>query len=137
MLESHKEAKETGQVKSMFGRPRRIPDAKKITRIYGNIQHSDLPYEARQLLNLSVNHRVQSSAASLVNRAMVKLYEDMKTADIDAKFVSQIHDEIVVECKEQDAPSVSLLMQSAMELTTVLEGVPLEAVPSTKRTLAK
>src|SRR5271163_4432530 len=47
MLNSHKEAKTKGKVKSLFGRPRRMPEALKITSIYGDLDHSDYPYEVR------------------------------------------------------------------------------------------
>ena len=129
MKESHEMAKRDGQVVNIFGRPRRIPDAKRINKLYGVQPHADLPYEARKLLNLSVNHRIQSTAASIVNRAMIKLYSDMKEHKIEAKIVLQVHDSIIVECLTQDAEIVSLLLRNAMENTVKLDGIELEAVP--------
>jgi len=137
MLEAHELAKKFGQVTSAFGRPRRIPEAKRITKLYGNVPHSDLPYEARQLLNLACNHRIQSTGASIVNRAAIRFYNDCKKLGLDARLVSQIHDELVVECNEQDAENVSLLLQNAMETTTALPGIVFEAIPRTSKSLAK
>jgi DNA polymerase-1 len=137
MLEAHELAKKQGYVTSLFGRPRRIPDALKIPKLYGNQPHEDLPYEARSLLNLACNHRIQSTGASIVNRAMIAFYNNIKELGLDAKIVSQIHDEIVVECCEKDAETVTLLLQSAMEDTTILKGMPLEAIPRITKTLAK
>jgi DNA polymerase I-like protein with 3'-5' exonuclease and polymerase domains len=71
MLESHEIAKRDGVVYNLYGRPRRIPEAKRITKIYGNLPHGELPYVARSWLNLAMNHRVQSTAASIVNRAAI------------------------------------------------------------------
>ena len=72
MLKSHEIAKSEGQVTNIFGRPRRMPDAKKIKKLFGNVAHAELPYEARSLLNLATNHRIQSTGASIVNRAVMK-----------------------------------------------------------------
>ena len=135
MKESHKLAKSQGFVTSIFGRPRRIPEAKKIDRIYRNAEN--LPYEARSLLNLAMNHRVQSTAASIMNRSAIKLWNDLRNLNIEAKFVGQIHDELILECKEEDAAKVSELLQNALEHAVELPGVKLEARPYISKTLAK
>src|SRR5579863_2628419 len=137
MRESHAMAKRDGQVVNIFGRPRRIPEAKRINKLYGGVPHADLPYDARKLLNLSVNHRIQSTAASIVNRAMIRLWTDMKEQNLSAKIVLQVHDSIVVECDSQDAEIISFLLQSAMENTTMLEGIELEAQPKIGGNLSK
>lgn len=137
MLDSHEMAKNQGFVTNQFGRPRRMPDAMKIDKIYGRKSHGELPYEARGLLNLAVNHRIQSTGASIVNRAAIKFNENRKLAGIDCKLVLQVHDSLIVECKEADAETVSLLLQDAMENTTLLPGVPLEAVPKIGKSLAE
>lgn len=137
MLNSHKTAKETGQVTNLFGRPRRMPDAKKIAKLYGNQDHADLPYEARNLLNLAVNHQIQSTGASIVNRAAIKFQQDCKELGLNCRAVVQVHDSIVIECNEADAETVSLLLQNAMETTVQLEGIALEAVPKIGKNLAQ
>lgn len=138
MLESHEQAKKNGYVVNLFGRPRRIPDAKNISKLYGDQAHSELPYEARGLLNLAVNHRIQSTGASIVNRAAIQFKVNCKLAGIDnCALVAQVHDSLVAECLEVDAETVALLLQDAMETTTVLEGVKLEAVPKIGKNLAE
>ena len=137
MLDAHEIAKKTGQVTNVFGRPRRIPEAKRITKLYGNIEHSELPYDARKLLNMACNHRIQSTGASIVNRAAIKFYNDCKELGLNCRLVSQIHDELVAECDEQDAETTSLLLQNAMETTTVLPGITFEAVPRISKNLSK
>jgi len=136
-LESHKEAKETGQVLTIFGRPRRMPEAKNIVKHYGNKSHADLPYEIRNILNLAVNHRVQGTSASIVNRAAIRFNSLCIEAGIDCKLVIQVHDSLVAECNEADAEAVALLLQEAMENTTILPGIKLEAIPKIGRTLAE
>lgn len=137
MLNSHAEAKKQGYVSTLFGRKRRIPAAMKIDKIYGKKSHADLPYEARSLLNLGVNHRIQGTAASICNRALIKYCQDRDSAGITAApVVMQIHDEIVVECNESDAEDVMLLLQNAMETAVILPTIALEAVPKIAKTLA-
>jgi DNA polymerase I len=137
MQESHRMAKEQGFVTSLFGRPRRIPEAKKIYSIYKDTPDERLPYEVRSLLNLSVNHRIQSTSASIVNRAAINVYDSFIQAGIDCKIVLQVHDELVIECKEEDKDNVALLLQNSMENTSELPGVKLEAKPWISKTLAK
>jgi DNA polymerase I-like protein with 3'-5' exonuclease and polymerase domains len=137
MLEAHGLVKENGYVTNLFGRVRRIPEGKRIHKLYGNSEHWDLPYEARKLLNMACNFRIQSTGASIVNRSAIKFNENCKLANIDCKLVSQIHDELVVECAESDAGDVSVLLQEAMETTVLLDGVKLEAIPRISKNLAK
>jgi DNA polymerase-1 len=137
MLVSHTMAKTSGQVKNLFGRPRRMPEAKRISRLYGNVDHADLPYDARNLLNLAVNHRIQSTGASIVNRAAIQFKMNSMLTGIENKIVCQVHDSLIIECNTEDAESISLLLQDAMENTSILEGIPLEAVPKIGTDLSK
>ena len=137
MLDSHELAKTNGEVTSIYGRKRRLPDALRITRLYGNQKHKDLPYEIRSQLNLAVNHRIQSTAASVCNRAMIKFCNDVRLLGLKNCFlISQIHDEIIAECDEADAETVSVLLQDAMEHAVELPGVALEAIPNIGKTMA-
>lgn len=138
MLNFHKEVKESGYVKSMFGRKRRIPEALKIRSMYGEASHNDLPYTARNMLNLAVNHPIQSAGASITNRAMIRFKDCIKDLGWteSVSIVLQVHDSIVVECPENVSPQVSDLLRDCMENTTVLPGVKLEAIPKIGKTLA-
>lgn len=137
MLKSHELAKKHGRVKNLFGRPRRMPEAKKIKKIYGDTEHGELPYEIRNILNLAVNHRIQSTGASIVNRAAVAFLDHCAIAGIDCKLVLQVHDSLVVECDEKDAEDVSLLLEDAMCNTVDLKTIKLEAVPKIGKSLAE
>ena len=137
MKESHELVKSNGYVESIYGRPRRIPKARAIPELYGKTEHKDLPYDTRNLLNLAVNHRVQSSGASIVNRASIRFLELVKIAGIpDCAIVLQVHDEIVARCPEQYAVKVKELLKEAMENTVILPGVDLVAEPKIGKTLA-
>lgn len=136
MQESHDLAKKTGQVTNLFGRPRRIPEAKMIESFYKYKTQENLPYHYRSLLNLAVNHRIQSTGASIVNRSAIEFNKLCKELDVKAPIVIQVHDSLVAECDEQDAESVKILLQTAMEDTIKLEGIKLEAIPKIGKTLA-
>ena len=137
MVESHKQAIQNGYVVNHFGRKRRIPEAKKIPKVYGTDVHADLPYEARSLLNLSVNHRIQSTGASIVNRAAIRFNGLCMEAGIDCNIVCQVHDSIIAECHEADAENVAILLQEAMENTVTLPGIKFEAIPRIGKNLAE
>lgn len=137
MLEAHNLVKKQGWVENLFGRRRHLPEAKMIGKWYGNIAHEELPYEARNILNKACNFRIQSTGASIVNRSIIAFYKIAKEAGLDFKLVSQIHDELVIETPEAQASDIAALLRHCMENTVVLPGVPLEAIPAIKTTLAK
>ena len=137
MLDSHNLAKTQGFVENLFGRKRGIPEAKKINMLYGNTEHADLPYEARKLLNLSTNHRIQSTGASIVNRSAIAFYAAKTELALDCKIVSQVHDSLIVECNTQDIEIVKLLLQNSMESTIDLKVITLEAEPKVGDSLAE
>lgn len=137
MTEAHELVKKQGYVENLFGRKRRIPEAKKIEKLYGNSFHNVLPYEARNLLNLAVNHRIQSTGASIVNRAAIMFYNECKKANIDAKLVLQVHDSLIVECSRELSTMVAKLLQHCMEKAVELPGVDLVAEPKIGNNLAE
>ncbi len=137
MLEAHKLVKKQGYVTNLFGRIRRLPEAMNIDQLYGKCEHEDLPYLVRNMLNQACNFRIQSTGASIVNRAMIAFCNAKNEANIECSMVGQVHDSIIIECDEKDAENVSLLLQNAMESTTILEDISLEAIPKIGKTLAE
>ncbi len=138
MLDSHEQAKENGVVYSLFGRPRRMPEAKRIKKLYGNTRHSELPYEWRNMLNLAMNHRVQSTGASIMNRAAIAVWRECKARSwTEVKLVLQVHDELILECPEHLAKAVAEVLKRCMEQTTQLPGVALIAEPKIGHNLAE
>ncbi len=143
MLDSHEQAKTNGVVYNLFGRPRRMPAAMDIPLIYGkNTPHAKLPYEARNLLNLAMNHRVQSTGASIMNRAAIaftQMRAELALQDatwLQVKIVMQIHDEIILKGPIHLEEDMKLVLKSAMEDTTELPGVALIAEPKSAYDIA-
>lgn len=143
MLEAHEQAKTNGVVYNLFGRPRRIPKALKIKQVFGNKKHEDLPYEYRNLLNLAVNHPIQSTAASIMNRAAIAVKKACITLSehdslwLEVKIILQVHDDLVIEGPEKLKDDMIELLKYCMEETTKLPGVDLVAEPKAGKNLAE
>ncbi len=135
MLESHEQAKANGVVHTLFGRPRRIPEAKKIKALYGNTPHAELPYQIRSLLNLAMNHKCQGAGASIMNRAAIAVNAKMQERGkqdmlfLQVRIVLQVHDQLVLESPVEVAEVVAADLKYCMENTAKLPGVALEADP--------
>lgn len=137
MEQAYDTVKKHGVIYNSYGRPRRIPEAKKIRAKYGNLSHGNLPYEARTLLNLAYNAGIQGDAGCIMNRSSIALYEALKIEGIDAPIVIQVHDFLAVECEEALAGRVAEILKDCLENTVVLKGVKLEAKPKIGVNLAK
>lgn len=134
--ESHQLVVNNGKVFNLFGRPRRIPEAKYVKNVLKSVgDAAELPYHHRTVLNLAVNYRVQGTAGSVVNRACIAFYNKAREMGLDAKIVLQVHDEIVVECNEEDAKAVAALLKDCMENTVTLPKVALVAEPKIAKNL--
>ena len=108
------DAKEKGYVKTMFGRIRPIPEIKSsnfMTRSFGD--------------RVAMNSPIQGSAADIMKISMLKVDEALEKSGFDARIVLQIHDELLVEVKEDEAVKVSELVEKAMKEAVSLK-VPLE-----------
>ncbi len=142
MFDSHKEAITTGQVINAYGRPRRIPKARAIPALFGSMDHDKIEYEYRNLLNLAVNHKVQSTGASIMNRASIAMHDKIKENSVkdprwaQVKIVMQVHDELILEAPEAIKDDVAALLKYCMENTVVLRGIKLQADPKIATNLA-
>lgn len=143
MLESHSLIKEHGFVLNLFGRPRRMPKAKEINQIFGSKRHAEIPYDYRKMLNLAVNHRIQSTAASIMNRAAIACWKECKRrAAEDAtwhqvRVLMQVHDELILEGPESLKMQMYEVLKRSMEQTSTLPGVALIADPKIANNLAE
>lgn len=139
--DSHKMAIRDGQVVNLFGRPRRIPEAK-IIKTFGDKEAKDLPYEYRTLLNLAINHRIQSTGASIINRASIKFTDERRRLSLEdprwleVSIVMQVHDELVLEGPISLEKEMTFLLKHCMETAVTLPGVDLIAEPKTAYNIA-
>ena len=95
------EARETGEVRTFYGRKRPTPDVKSSNFIIRNAAE-----------RAAQNMPIQGTEADLMKRAMIAV--DKKLPE-GAKLVLQIHDSLVVECDKSDEEAVKMILQKEME----------------------
>src|SRR3989338_10979173 len=98
------EAKQEKQVKTLIGRRRLVKDINSSNRML-----------AARAERIAVNTVIQGTAADLVKKAMI---------DVDrlgVELLLQVHDELVIECSEQESQSVALQVQKIMENAYILK----------------
>lgn len=144
--ESRQKVKDTGYIRNYVGRIRHLPKVQKIyskfgDRImdwrfrkdletqYGKEQVMQVYRDYRNGLNNCLNYQLQSLAASVVNRAALKINRKAKELQIDARVVAQIHDQLVINVAEDQAHVFAPIVQSIMENNLKLPGVTLKAPP--------
>ena len=143
---SRRQVKDHGYIKNYVGRIRHIPKVKKIyekfgERIldwrfrnqlsdqYGKDQVLKVYRDYRNGLNNCLNFQLQSLAASVVNRAALQINRKAKELGIDAIVQAQVHDQLIINIKEDQAETFAPYVQTIMENTTKLPGVTLKAPP--------
>ncbi|MBQ9271531.1 MAG: DNA polymerase I [Alphaproteobacteria bacterium] len=65
----------------------------------------------------AINAPIQGGAADIVKLAMQRIDNELTKQKLDAHLLLQVHDELVVEASEKDAPKVAALMKEIMENT--------------------
>jgi DNA polymerase-1 len=106
-------ARETGTVRTLLGRLRRLPDLR--------AKNFQVRMEAERQ---AMNTPVQGSAADLIKKAMIDLERELKRRRMGARLILQIHDELLLEVPEREAEEALGLVRSVMEGALSLE-VPL------------
>lgn len=113
MQNTVKNAEETGFVKTMFGRIRRIPEilsSNKIAQAAGK--------------RIAMNTPVQGTAADLIKMAMINVYRRLKAENLNAQLILQVHDELIIEsdisCADRCAEILREEMQNVYEMKVPL-----------------
>lgn len=76
----------------------------------------------------AVNYPIQGSGADLLKLAVLMFMAGSRRLHLSARLVNLVHDEIVVECKEEEAQRVKELLEEEMKRagSIVLKRVPVE-----------
>ena len=113
MDKSIKEAQEKGYVKTLFNRKRYIPEI------------NSKNYHRRSFAErTAINTPVQGTAADIMKKAMIDVYEALKEKELKVNILLQVHDELVFEVAESDLEEAACLIKEKMENTCKLD-VPL------------
>jgi len=72
----------------------------------------------------AINAPMQGTAADIIKQAMIDVYSWLESADIDARLIMQVHDELVFEIAETDVEparqTIVTIMEAAAELSVPL-----------------
>ena len=68
----------------------------------------------RDIEKEALNHMIQSSGASLVNRAMVRIQCEIDQRGLKTRFVAQVHDELILEAPEDEVEVASKILVDEM-----------------------
>ena len=107
------QAHEDGFVETVFGRRLYLPDI--------NARNKMLQQGAERT---AINAPMQGTAADIIKRAMINVEKALATADLDAKMIMQVHDELIVEVAESQVEQVAQLLEHEMMAAAELD-VPL------------
>ncbi len=98
------DAKTKGYVTTMYGRRRPIPELKSSN------------YMMRQFgERVAMNSPIQGSAADIMKIAMINVYKALKDSGIDGRILVQVHDELLLEVRKEDAGKASDILKNMME----------------------
>ena len=106
---------EKGYVETMFGRRRIMKELKspnRNLRMFGE--------------RAAMNTPVQGTAADIIKIAMVQVTDRLREKNLDARLILQVHDELLVECREDQVQEASQVLHREMERAVALD-VPLIA----------
>ncbi len=104
------EAKTKGYVTTLFGR----------TRIIEEINNPN--YLIRQMgERMAMNTPIQGTSADIMKLAMINVYKRFNKEGITSKILLQVHDEIIVDCKNSELDKIKKIVKEEMEGVYKLE----------------
>jgi len=103
MVETVERAREEGEVRTLWGRQRQIPELRARN------------YQVRtQGERLAVNTVIQGTAADIIKLAMVRTHRALTDAGLHTRLLLTIHDELLFEGPPQEAPAARELIEREM-----------------------
>lgn len=106
-------AEVAGEVRTLLGRPRPLPDITSRNRtVKAGVER------------VAVNTPIQGSGADIVKRAMIGVDAALREKGLASRLILQVHDELILECPQSEADQVAAIVMEAMT-TAVTLSVPL------------
>jgi DNA polymerase-1 len=106
-------ARDTGVVKTMFGRRRLVPEL--------NSRNGQIRAAAERA---TVNMPIQGSAADILKKAMIDLHEELKKRRLRTQMILTVHDELLFEGPDEESDEAAAVVRERMENVVSLK-VPL------------
>ncbi|MBO7339418.1 MAG: DNA polymerase I [Lachnospiraceae bacterium] len=97
-------AKRQGYSETMFGRRRPIPELASsnfMQRSFGE--------------RIAMNSPIQGTAADIIKIAMIKVWKALKEAGLSSKLILQVHDELIIEAKKDEAEQARKILEDCMK----------------------
>ncbi len=97
------DAKKDGYITTMFGRRRPIPELSSsnfMQRSFGE--------------RVAMNSPIQGTAADIIKIAMIKVWKALKAAGLKSKLILQVHDELLIETREDEIEEVKAILETNM-----------------------
>ena len=108
------EGKEKGYVTTLYGRRRPVPELSS-----GNFMQRSFGER------VAMNSPIQGTAADIIKIAMNRVYRRLKEEGLSSRLVLQVHDELLIETREEEIAQVSAIlleeMKGAADLKVELE----------------
>lgn len=104
------EGKEKGYVTTLFGRRRPIPELKSanfMQRAFGE--------------RIAMNSPIQGTAADIMKLAMIEVDRELRKQKMASRIVLQVHDELLVEARKDEAEAVISILQEKMKGAAALD----------------
>jgi DNA polymerase-1 len=108
------DAHQQGYVTTLLGRRRYLPDI-------NSKNFNQRSFAERTAMNTPI----QGTAADIIKKAMVDVYNVLQKEKLKSRILLQVHDELVLEVPADEVEKVSRLVKEAMEQSVSLK-VPLE-----------
>jgi DNA polymerase-1 len=108
LRESKEQAVERGYLETLFGRRRRFDVLQESRR--DQVSSAQRASAEREAINMPV----QGTNADIIKKAMIELFEQLRTGNYQAQLLLQVHDELVLEVPDQEVSAVAKLVQSIM-----------------------
>lgn len=105
---------DNGYTETLYGRRRIYPAIK------SNGNRRSTAAEERAAINMPI----QGTAADILKQSMINLHDRLSQESFDAAMILQVHDELVLEVKEEQLPAVKRLVVDTME-SAFPDGKPL------------
>ena len=118
-LDSTKQAARQGPIKTLFGRRREFS-------VLMNAEERSNQVAIQGEERVAINMPIQGTAADIMKKAMIELYDALQQSHLQAKMILQVHDELVLEVPERELDETAKLVVSVMEGAYLLRA-PLRA----------
>lgn len=104
LADAVEKAKKEGYVTTMFGRRRPVPELSSsnfMQRSFGE--------------RVAMNSPIQGTAADIIKIAMIRVWKRLKEENLSSKLILQVHDELLIETKEEEKEKVAAILEEEMK----------------------